>query len=432
MKRILRIAGIALVGAGMLLASACGGKAEKLMSPPEAVNLTQEARGESGYLELLDSAENFAARFAPKACALSAGQNAAVSPVSVFLALSMASECAAEPMQSEISEALGVPSPLLREKAGELYRGLNTESKNDQGLLVSKLALTDSVWLGQDVSARKGCLQNLSEMYFAHIFRADFSKDNKRANKAVQNFLKEQTNGVLDGKISLSESTRVALINSLYFKDVWNFAGEDLKFSERAYIFHEGNGEVKNIKLLEGEYLSGKALETETFRGFYTETAHEYKLKFLVPKGNFTAREIFTEENLSLLRTAKYETEDETYLYRTRCIFPVFGATFQRDVKDVLKEMGVSSLFDPAACNFETLTDEALYCESLLHIAKLDVGKSGIEGAAVTANKLDASNEPELLPKIPAYLDFPVDRAFCFVLTDQYDTTLFSGIVETV
>lgn len=431
MKRILKTAGLILVGAVALSAAGCGGgEAQLLQTPPKAESLAIEMRADPTYIWMKSAAESFAAEFATEAVRSSKAENPVVSPVSVFMALAMASTCATEPTQSELSEVLDLPYTLVGSKVGEFYRGLNAEYQTDTGLLVSKLQITNSIWVDQSAPVKSECLDLLAQNYYCHSYSADFAKGNKNANKAVQNFLKEQTNGVIDQSFELSKETKAAIVNSLYLTDLWNAAGEELKLSEEPYRFTTASGESKQLKLLEGEYLSGKANETETFRYFYTETAHGYKLKFLVPKSGHSAKEIFTADNLSLVRTANYVTEDENYLYRTRCVFPVFETAFDEDVKTVLQNMGAQSLFDPAACKLGALTDESVALMGLRHVAKLGVGKKGIEGAAVTIAGVDTSPENEFLPKVPAYLTFAVDRDFCFVVTDEYDVTLFAGIVQ--
>ena len=75
------------------------------------------------------------------------------------------------------------------------------------------------------------------------------------------------------------------------------------------------------------------------------------------------------------------------------------------------------------------LTDATLFCDEVVHIAKLDVNKSGIEGAAVTymAYPGDAGPGPYTLVQDT----FVVDKEFGFVLT-YGDAVVFSGIVNNI
>ena len=71
------------------------------------------------------------------------------------------------------------------------------------------------------------------------------------------------------------------------------------------------------------------------------------------------------------------------------------------------------------------------YADQVKHVAKLDVTKEGIEGAAVTIISNKATS-PAPRPYEKVYQDFLIDRPFGFILTDVYGTTLFSGVIKNV
>ena len=75
------------------------------------------------------------------------------------------------------------------------------------------------------------------------------------------------------------------------------------------------------------------------------------------------------------------------------------------------------------------LTDMTLYISEIIHQTKLKVDETGLEGAAVTI--IVAKNESaEICENV--YLDYIVDRAFGYILTDPNDVMLFSGVVNTI
>ena len=76
------------------------------------------------------------------------------------------------------------------------------------------------------------------------------------------------------------------------------------------------------------------------------------------------------------------------------------------------------------------LSDVDMLCSAVIHQAKLKVDESGIEGAALTYIAMD--NATACPPEVDVYLDYIVDRAFGYVLTDYSGTILFSGVVNTI
>lgn len=434
MKKFLRITALACAGITAAALSGCGEKAELLGKPEAASPLSYQTRQSEDYRALSAAAENFAARFAP-AVGQSIGnrKNFAVSPVSVYMALALSAECASGETRGELLNVLRASRELLQSEIGNLYNGLNAEYRRDNKL-IARLTLGNSIWVQKDAHTKQECIETLAQKYYCYSYSADFFGDNAGANKAVRKFVKEQTNGMIDQDFDLDIYTRFALMNTLYLKDVWNTDGDDLSLTGERYDFRQGDGTEKPTNLLQGYYRQGRAYEAETFTHFYTSTHHGYRIKFLLPKEGYSAEEVFTAENISLVNSiSDYNAIDEEneVTYSTRCLFPEFTADFDGDIKEVLKGMGVERFFIDGGCEFETLTDESVYCEKVQHVVKLEVEKSGIEGAAVTIVQIvDESAPGEVYETVLE--DFVVDRAFGFLLTDPYGATLFSGIVSYI
>ena len=89
----------------------------------------------------------------------------------------------------------------------------------------------------------------------------------------------------------------------------------------------------------------------------------------------------------------------------------------------------INDLFDSMNGDFSSISNiKGLYCDKVQHTTKLKVNKKGIEGAAVTAMAVAGAVGPG--PYTEVYEDFPVDRAFAYILTDNYDIPLFMGVVN--
>lgn len=434
MRKFLRIMALACAGITASALTGCGEKAELLGEPKAASPLSYQTRQTEDYRLLSAAAEDFAARFAPAVSLAQEGQtNFAVSPISVYMALALSAECASGETRQELLNVLGTSRELIQSEIGNLYSGLNAEYRT-KNKVTARLSLGNSIWVQKDAHTKQECIDTLAEKYYCYSYSADFSGDNAGANKAIRKFVKEQTHGMIDQDFDLDIFSRFALINTLYLKDIWNTEGDDLSFTGESYDFRQGDGSEKSTKLLQGYYRQGRAYESETFTHFYTSTNRGYKIKFLLPKEGYSAEEVFTAENIALVNSISdyngVDHENEV-VYSTRCLFPEFSADFDGDIKDVLRSMGIERFFIDGGCEFETLTDDDVYCDKVQHVVKLEVEKSGIEGAAVTIVQMNDESAPG-----EAYAtvleDFIVDGAFGFLLTDFYGTTLFSGIVSYI
>ncbi len=422
--------------------TACNaGKSTLLGEPQKTAPVSWEQITSDGFGQFKAKAERFAADFASYAYADKTGDNIAVSPVSVYMALSLAAECADGDTRAQILDALGVTIGQLRENFPVLYNSLTVEHKS-HGKVTGVSLPSNSLWVNEGTPVKTPCIDALSEYYYAYSYSADFKNDNIAANKAVRNFVKKQTKGVIDTDFKLKEGTLFALINTLYLKTIWNDRGDDLSFTGSEYEFVNADGTKRKTKLLEGYYKSGKVYKAEKYSSFFTSTYDGYKIKFIVPNDGYSLCEVFTSENIYAVNALKdYNAVDKEnkVQYFTRCLFPEFKAKYDSEIKEMLsKNFGIENLFnDPGifpperSCDFSNLSDDECYCGSVRHITDLTVDKKGIEGAAVTVIAMDGATSAGPEYQI-IYEDFAVDKTFGFIITDSNDVTLFSGVIDKI
>lgn len=410
--------------------------ADLLGEPKRAVALSYEERLDGGFAAFKDNAERFSAKLVASAYQDFSGEgNFALSPVSVFFALALASECASGDTRAELLSALGVSYEQLQTNFPLLYRSLFVEQKNGSNI-INQINLTNSIWVDRSASVKRECIDTLADRYYTYSYAADFKNDNSKANDAVRRFVKDKTNKLIDKDFKLSDNTLFAIINTLYLKTIWNYRGDVLPFTAQEYAFTATDGSVIHKKLLEGDHHAGRVYETQEYRAFYTLTYGGFKIKFMLPNQGYGIDDVFTESNIAAMNaiTDFNEFDEENNIrYETRCIFPEFKCTYDGDLKNILKDaFGINRLFiDPTTnadgCSLSSLTDTQCFCDRIDHAVNLDVNKNGIEGAAATVIVGNTSLQPADVKR-----DFVIDRAFGFIITDANDVTLFSGVVKTI
>lgn len=432
-----KIIAVTCVGAVLFSCTSCNniGNATVLAEPATAEEFAHNERTEEFYA-FTDKVNDFSAKFASTIYEDENVNNFAVSPLSVFMGLSMASACANGETQNEILSALNVSQAELQTNIPLLYRSLQWETKTENFIGIKKetgkFLLTNSIWVDKQITAKQDCLDVLSNQYFCHVLSTDFINDNQGSNKAIRNFVKKQTNGLIDTPFHYTPLTGFTLLNTLYLKDLWNSLGDDLPYADGEYSFENTDGTTTEKRLLRGYYREGRAYETGTFSSFFTSTRRGYKIKFILPKDGYSIQDVFTAENVDAINAIDdYQPLDHENMlaYNTRCLFPEFSASFDNELSFLLQQaFRISSLFDLERCDFTTLTDSPAYCTSVRHCAQLKVNKKGIEGAAITV--IPGAGAPGPGEYEPVYVDFVVDRAFGFVISDPYDVPIFSGVIE--
>ena len=365
--------------------------------------------------------------------------NTAVSPLSVFMALSMAAESASGDTRQEILDAMGITYEELAANIKYLCytcnqvldRGLgNSDGKN-------QIKSVNSLWVQNGVQVKDAGVNSLTSNYFADLFNMDFEGSN--VNEIIKSYISNETNGLLSPNLELTAETFLVLMNVVYLRDIWSEFGSDLDLTVQPYDFVNYDRSTLSTQLLKSYYHSGKAVETEKFRKFYNTTNSGISMTFFVPKDGYTLDDIYTSDVLN--DPTPYVTVDTTsnpkvnYRFHTRCFFPEFEASFDDDIKDEIQKMGVNKFFTRGGCDFSNLTDEDVYCNKIRHITKLDVMRKGIEGAAVTVELMDSAADPGPGHKEKVwedvYYDFPVDRNFAYVLSKD-GVPIFTGVVKSI
>lgn len=409
------------------LASCSGGSASLLREP----TVVSAEENEGSYTEIISSLRSFAANLGGDYFS-DEDDNAIISPVSVYMALALASECAGGDTKSEILNVIGTDGETLKSSVPALYSALNKTFKSD-GKERGRVMLTNSVWYDSGIKSLKtDCLDELAENYKAYSYQADFSSDNAAANKAVKNFVKEKTNKLIDCDWELSDETLLALINTLYIKDVWNTDGDDL-FSYGKADFLNADGKTENTTLYSAYYRSGKAAEAENCSYFYATTTSGFTLTFVKPDDGISVNSVLNAANIEKFLSGEYETvnDEKKEIYKTRCIFPEFELDTNEDISANLKNLGITDLFDKYTCDFSSVTDEDVYCSKVRHAAKLNVDKTGIEGAAVTIVAMDGTSAGPDDEYTTIYDNFILDRSFGLVVSYR-NIPLFIGALNSL
>jgi serine protease inhibitor len=357
-----------------------------------------------------------------KICAENENDNYAMSPLSVYMTLSMLYSIGDENVKSDVAGFVGMTKEEFAE-TGELFKSL-IEQKTDyfSDDIVTQLSLTNSIWLDNNVEANADELKKLAEELYCEAYHTSFKEDNAAANKAVQDFVKEKTNGLIDQNFNISEETLAALINTLYFKDVWS--REDELFSKED--FFQTPDEKKKCEFLISDFLCGRIMETATSSYFYTTTSAGYKIKFILPKEGVTLKQAMNAADLYKINGTtdfQFQDPDGTEHY-TRCIFPTFKISSETPLKKIFED---NEVLNKAFGEFYSpLVDGELFVTDVKQKTVLDVNKKGIEGAAVTLLSMSGSAMPEN-PQV--FHDFELNRSFGYIITSPDDVVLFEGQV---
>lgn len=361
--------------------------------------------------------------------------NIAISPLSIEMCLGLAVYCANGQTRTELLNALDVDFTTFNKYYKLLFNELSRLDKDASDQVASELSLTNSIWIDSDINLSETGLDDLKNDYYCHSFEADFNKNNKETTEAIEYFIEQKTNGLIKPDLQFSPETFFVLMNTLYLKDIWNDWGGDLSTTSETK-FKNADGSVSDKELLKGYSNDGKAIETEDYSCFFTSTRYGRNIYFVKPSEGKALKDIFNKEAMQYVINHKnyiYQDNEKLERYHTNCIFPEFKAGADIDLIPMFtRDLNVTSLFDPMKCDFSNIMQEPTpgYVEQFKHIAKLDVNRKGIEGAAVTYMAYAGATGPDEYTDV--YETFVVDQEFGFILTNYDGDIIFSGAVTNI
>ncbi len=337
-------------------------------------------------------------------------KSAVVSPVNIYMALSLLAECTDGDSRKEILDVLGVSSvEQLREQAKRIWLFNNQDDESGRTLMAN------SIWLSYGSPAKDPCVNILKNDHYASVFCGDFFDDNYIL--ALKQWLSDQTNGLLDsqiGELFVPPETTAVLASTIYYKSGWN---EDYnnkytgKFNGKA---GQQNCEFNTKSSASNVYFG------DGFTAYHDALSDGNTVWFFLPDENKTAAEILNKDLLTYINSDK-----ESKFYDVTVSMPDFDVSYNESIIDKLAELGIKTCMTGSA-DFSPLLDGDHYLDEVIHAARFKADKDGVEGAAYTVMMLDGC--ADYYEDLQKY-DFTLDRPFVFAVV-RGGVPLFFGCVN--
>lgn len=347
-------------------------------------------------------------------------QNKVCSPVNIYMALALLAETTNGQSRQQILDLLGSDSiEALRTQAGHVW---NAHYCSDNATF---LTLGNSLWLDGDLQYKEKTAKLLSDSYYASVFRGDLGSD--EMNGALQNWLNEQTGGLLEEQvknIEMDPATVLALASTIYYRCKWN-----TEFWEDANTegqFHSPTGDqpvtFMNMGLPYHNYYWG-----DKFGAIAFSLEDGGKMWLILPDEGYTPEELPADPQvLALLQSDSYENVKGDMIVNLS--LPKFDISSDMKLNNSLKAMGITDVFGPQA-DFSAILQPTPgvtpYLSEAQHAARVAIDEEGITAAAYTVMlECGAAEPPE------DEIDFILDRPFLFVVESRDGLPLFAGTVN--
>lgn len=353
-------------------------------------------------------------------------ENPVLSPVSAYLALSMAGMGADGNTRTEFLNLLGEDMMALSDDM------MNALSVNSDSL---NLSLANSAWIDDEYIVDEAWLGTIRSLLDAEAFQTDISSSDAMDN--MNSWIKDATNGLIEKMIEepLHQDARLALFNTIYFKANWISPFEKEDTCTEAFTLADGQTiavDMMNKYHAHFAYLSNDIAEgiVLPYYGYNDKSGElDANLAFvaLKPKGEAAVREMcdkLTDEVVKDLLVNRQTTWVNIKL-------PKFEIAFEQELNERLQNMGLIEAFDEDYANFDrmgqTKSGNNLYISLVCQKAKVIVDEEGTEAAAVTEVAMDSTASELIAEPINVYFDEPF---FYMIMDMDKEIPLFIGIID--
>ena len=383
-------------------------KAQNTVSAPTPLS-TRERQDAAPSEALLSFSYESAVRL------LASGENENYSPVSLYLALSLAAAGAEGETAAELLNVLGAES---RTELADICKMLIQSIYQDE--TPSKLLLANSLWIGENESFKPDYLNLASSSFFAELYSASFGTAS--TNKAVSDWIFKNTGETIKPEIALPSDTAALIINTVYFFDEWlrPFKAE----STYDNTFYAADGEVTAEFMRQTHFGAFDYHIGENYMRASRDFVGGSTMSFVLPDDGVDIEAFLSspEALREAFEGGEVHTADE-FNWR----LPKFEIRSNFALIEPLQRMGCKSAFSPNYADFSYMLDAPVFISDIIQETFIKIDEKGVEAAAYTLIENAASAAP---PSELRIVYFTLDRPFFYAIYAPDGAPLFIGICQ--
>lgn len=341
------------------------------------------------------------------------GENLLLSPLSVLCAVGMTANGAVGNTKAQLEAYFGMDTAQL----DRCLCAWLTSQPAHEGLLAA-----NSVWFSDtSLRIRDEFLQAATDYYGADVFQGRFDD---AMLTALNGWVSEKTGGMIPELLDAIPEDAVAyLVNALAFRCKWDEPYTTEKV--RDGIFTTENGEERTVSMMNSK--ESVYLESNNATGFmkYYEGG-KYAFAALLPNEGISLGDLTADLDGAVL----YELLCNATPQSVRVSLPKFEMSYDTELSEVFKKMGVTDAFDDKLADFSGIgeTKGVMYISRILHKTCLTVNETGTEAAASTAVEIMTKSARPMRDK-----SVKLDRPFLYMIVDtETNIPVFIGTVADI
>ena len=274
-----------------------------------------------------------------------------------------------------------------------------------------ELKIANRLWGHEYLHETAEYKESILAFYNAPIAKVDFKEGSERAREEINQWVEKNTGRKIKDFLppgSVTEDTRVALINAIYFQGTWLHAFDREK-THHAPFHTVGDGE----RVLE------VSMMTKTSRqSYHVDEEHNCQILELPYDGDDISMLTVLPNDIlgissieQLINTELMEKWIMSFVKTTvKVSIPRFILSQHFELKKTLSKLGISDVFEAGIADLSGLSSvESLYVSHVIHKAQVHVNEKGTEAAAASGVIMQKRS-------VEMYPEFYADHPFLFII----------------
>nr|XP_055067482.1 leukocyte elastase inhibitor-like isoform X6 [Misgurnus anguillicaudatus] len=362
------------------------------------------------------------------------GKNVFYSPLSISSALAMVSLGAKGNTKDQILQVLCLnksgPDTKTADQEDIIHSSYNKlmSELNEPGV-PNMLSLANRLYGEKSYQFIGKFITDSQKYYQAGLESVDFIKNSEAARVNINNWVEKKTQGKIKDLVAvgfLNDSTRLVLVNALYFKGTW-----EKIFLKEATVdqqFKVNKNETKPVKMMNQTSHCSLAFIPEVNSQILELSYIGRNLSMLIILPNEIEDDTTglqkLEKTLTYEKLMEWTKSDNMTSDKVEISLPQFKLEETYDMKNLLVKLGMVDAFQKGKANFSGMSSKNdLVVSEVIHKSFVEVNEEGTEAAAATGIVMMTCSMYYTPPKI-----FNADHPFLFFIRHNLtNTILFYG-----
>ncbi|KAF2899766.1 hypothetical protein ILUMI_06420 [Ignelater luminosus] len=349
--------------------------------------------------------------------------NVFFSPLSAHTVLAMAYQGAAKETAKQFASTLQVPD---NQVAANGYNTIMSSLNKIQGVT---LHIANKIFVMNGFPLNDAFKNTTKKLFLSKTVSVDFGDNVKSADK-INKWVKNKTNAKIKDLIapdSLNSLTRLVLVNAVYFKGAWDDTFDKKDTVTAPFFITETPENKVDCQMMRKTAYYDYRIDEELDAKIVELPYRNLNVSMVVILPNLIDGITKLEEKLMNvdLTTLTENMENE----ELELSLPKFKMETTMDLKPILEEMGLGTIFDASNADFSEIaeTEERLYVNQVVQKAFFEVNEKGAEASAAASVQI-------MLCCYSPQFQFLADHPFVILLQVKYENSvniLFCGNIVT-